>query len=100
MVVEVSSIDSSKDDTTFIIPFAFYFNERPQGVDYKLFAANETDTVWMGQVWAEKSWLAWSNCMGTIAYEAAAGCIFAMPAYLQCVAGMLAAKGIGCLFKG
>jgi hypothetical protein len=52
MVMEVSK---PTGDTTLIVPFAFYFNERPVGVEYKLFGASETDTIWVGEIWNDKA---------------------------------------------
>jgi len=85
MVITCTDSANNNQDTTLIIPFAFYFNERPQGVDYELFAANETDTVWMGQVWAEKSWLTWARCSIADMTAAYIACIAAGALYGECV---------------
>jgi hypothetical protein len=52
MTMKVSK--TTGEDTTLIIPFAFYFNERPVGVEYTLFVADTTDTIWVGEIWKEK----------------------------------------------
>ncbi len=108
MVNQVSYTDSNgiAQDTTIIIPFAYYFNERPQGVNYELFSANETDTVWISQVCTYKAlnWRKWGKCVAgsftPVCAVAISACASTTIGYFACVAaccgGSAIGAGIGC----
>ncbi|MBI4721748.1 MAG: hypothetical protein HY769_01900 [Candidatus Stahlbacteria bacterium] len=97
MAAEVTYTDSANNnqDTTLVTPFAFYFNERPQNVEYELFAANEPDTVWIGQVWQEKAqeidWGEFGRCFFRGATMACLGCAYGCrvtaTGYFHCLGG-------------
>ena len=94
MYGELECTDSlgTTDSITIAQPFAFYFGERPQGIQCELFAADSADTVWIGEVGGTKfDWKTWLKCVGIVGGGAcivrAIWCIFAGPSWLACWTG-------------
>ncbi|MBI4721750.1 MAG: hypothetical protein HY769_01910 [Candidatus Stahlbacteria bacterium] len=96
-IMAITCSAENKQDTTIIIPFAFYFNQRPQNVEYELVVANETDTVWMGQVWSSKwSWGQWGRCTLDGTMLSAMWCAYSGPAFWECTGGGAFISAAGC----